>query len=1010
MAGPNVLSLWGRPQHAASKVDRRAASIVCLAAFLLAGPVAADQQAGDKEKTPVKGATAVSHGLSAKSKKFKDFAEVTKDAKKFEGLFNLYQKDQHLYAAIKAGQLDKPFLAPMAIAGGMASAGQPLNFGDEWVLLFHRSGDKLQIVRKNIHYEAPKGTPVDKAVQQNYLDSVLMAIPIVSDKPPGGGVLVDFSNIFFTNFANLALGSLDRTRTTWHQVKAFKNNIELEVKATYTRRGFPLFYGSYGDDGVIDSRGITVLLHYSLTKLPGSGYKPRLADQRVGYFISATKDFGSKNPDTNFKRRINRWRLEKSNPKAKLSPPKKQLVWWVDNNVPHEYRPYVEEGILEWNKAFEKIGYRNALGVRWQQAGDVFDAEDINYCTFSWITTPFTFARSGLRADPITGEMIDGDVVFDASWIRYWKKEYALLIGTPVPSGNEQGEAGAAAANSLAMPFDIGEIISPIMAARHGYGLPVPSPAQGLQARLMHQRQAGHGPGPVQQVIPSSWSPLQVLLNQRLSAGHLASCQYALAKQQEFRLAALALAATGVDDGKKQAEKDGDEKDKDKDKDKDKKAEPELPEELIGQLIKEIVMHEVGHSLGLRHNFKGSAMLSLDQIQDTSITRKKGMSGSVMDYNPLNISPDQDRQGDFATTTIGPYDYWAIEYAYKPIKGDEGKELKKIAARSPEHDLAYATDEDLSMSNDPQVNAYDLGDDPLAFGKLRIRLAEKLLPHIDDKIIRDGESWARLRPAFSVLLGQYGNAAYLASSVIAGQHFSKDHKGGKDSADPIVPVAGNKQREALDFLTTKILSDQAFHFSPDLLRRLTVDNWYHWGSPINFLSSVDYPIYDRILAIQRIVLDHCLDASVLRRLQNQKLLAKDDKPLKMAEVFRTLTDHVWTELGADGDKGAEVFEISLIRRNLQREHLRKLSTIVMGQRRNPFYDLYDFVLFSGSRYSYPADARSLARMHLKEIDQKIESVLKGKDLKIEDATRAHLEEAHQQIGMVLDARLTANGP
>ena len=87
----------------------------------------------------------------------------------------------------------------------------------------------------------------------------------------------------------------------------------------------------------------------------------------------------------------------------------------VEDTVPHEYRPYVEQGILEWNKAFEKIGFRNALGVRWQNERDDFDPEDINYCTFRWITTSSTFAMSGLRANPLDGEMIDGDVIFDAS-------------------------------------------------------------------------------------------------------------------------------------------------------------------------------------------------------------------------------------------------------------------------------------------------------------------------------------------------------------------------------------------------------------------------------------------------------------------------------------------------------------------------------------------------------------------------------------------------------------------
>ncbi len=158
------------------------------------------------------------------------------------------------------------------------------------------------------------------------------------------------------------------------------------------------------------------------------GYRPRVADDRVGHFLSATKDFGVTDPDTNFVRLINRWRLEKANPRAKLSPPKKQIVWYVEDTVPIEYRPYVEEGIREWNKAFEKIGFKDAIAVRWEESGrDDFDPEDTNYCTFRWITTDSGYAMSCLRANPLTGEMIDGDVVFDAGFIRYWKQAVCPL-------------------------------------------------------------------------------------------------------------------------------------------------------------------------------------------------------------------------------------------------------------------------------------------------------------------------------------------------------------------------------------------------------------------------------------------------------------------------------------------------------------------------------------------------------------------------------------------------------
>ena len=208
----------------------------------------------------------------------------------------------------------------------------------------------------------------------------------------------------------------------------------------------------------------------------------------MGHFLSATKDFGINDPDSNFVRYINRWRLEKSDSQAKLSPPKKQIIWYVEDTVPLEYRPYVEDGISEWNKAFEKIGFKNAIAVRWQESGrDDFDPEDTNYCTFRWITSDVSYAMSCLRANPMTGEMIDGDVVFDASFIRYWKDSYALLIGSTTTAAGEH----------QATPLAFGEVISPILASKMGFGQPGGRSLLGIGAldKTPGQLVAGSRPG-----------------------------------------------------------------------------------------------------------------------------------------------------------------------------------------------------------------------------------------------------------------------------------------------------------------------------------------------------------------------------------------------------------------------------------------------------------------------------------------------------------------------------------
>ena len=147
------------------------------------------------------------------------------------------------------------------------------------VLIFKRVGDRIQLVRRNIHYKAPAGSSLDKAVKQNYTDSVLMALPIVALNPMRGAALIDFSDIFMTDFAQLGLGMLDRGRSSWAKVKGFPNNMELEVEATFS--GGNRRYHMGGGDGVADHRGITVVIHYSLMKTPDSSYHRAQADDRV---------------------------------------------------------------------------------------------------------------------------------------------------------------------------------------------------------------------------------------------------------------------------------------------------------------------------------------------------------------------------------------------------------------------------------------------------------------------------------------------------------------------------------------------------------------------------------------------------------------------------------------------------------------------------------------------------------------------------------------------------------
>src|SRR5262249_42488393 len=151
-------------------------------------------------------------------------------------------------------------------------------------------------------------------------------------------VVINLNNIFMTNFAELPFGTFDPSRSAWHKIKTFPHNNELQVEATFAGSGR---MGRSGGS-TIDGRGNTVIIHYGMVQLPDGGYHPPIAADRVGYSLTAVKDFSRDGKETSFVRYVQRWRIEPSeaiDPKnpGKLVAPKKKLVYWIEKSVPNEY-------------------------------------------------------------------------------------------------------------------------------------------------------------------------------------------------------------------------------------------------------------------------------------------------------------------------------------------------------------------------------------------------------------------------------------------------------------------------------------------------------------------------------------------------------------------------------------------------------------------------------------------------------------------------------------------------
>ena len=202
---------------------------------------------------------------------------ILKEAKPVEGLISLYQKENRLYAELSGGNYQDEYMVLIAIARGIGQrpvlGGYSWGFGDDWVWPFRKVDENVHVVRRNVRFKADSGTPEARAVRNAYTDSVLFSLPVIT-KGPKGGDLVDLSPVFLSDLPQISqvlpgfMFSPDRS--TWASVKGFKDNVELEVAAVYASGGRVEL------DTVPDTRGATINVHYSISKIPSTGYKPAL--------------------------------------------------------------------------------------------------------------------------------------------------------------------------------------------------------------------------------------------------------------------------------------------------------------------------------------------------------------------------------------------------------------------------------------------------------------------------------------------------------------------------------------------------------------------------------------------------------------------------------------------------------------------------------------------------------------------------------------------------------------
>lgn len=312
----------------------------------------------------------------------------------------------------------------VSAASGGGSVELPFDRGimDTAVIRFERVGQRVLVNEQNLAYRAPRGDAARAAnVEASFPSSLLASLPVEADA--GGKVVVDATALFMRDAAgveaalrqaNQGAFRFDAAKSAFYpaRMKAFPENTEIETVSTFSADA----PGVLVRNVTPDARAMTLRIHHSFLRAP-TGYTPREADPRIGVSAVRFQDFSKPVDDWPKEAWITRWRLEKKDPGAALSEPKKPIVFYFDPAIPAPLRQAMKQGLLWWNKAYEAAGFRNAIEA--VDAPADMDPMDIRYAYVLWIDRDERgFSSGGTYRDPRTGEILGSKTRMDTHRVR----------------------------------------------------------------------------------------------------------------------------------------------------------------------------------------------------------------------------------------------------------------------------------------------------------------------------------------------------------------------------------------------------------------------------------------------------------------------------------------------------------------------------------------------------------------------------------------------------------------
>ncbi|MDX2360394.1 MAG: zinc-dependent metalloprotease [Crocinitomicaceae bacterium] len=347
--------------------------------------------------------------------------------------------------------------------------------------------------------------------------------------------------------------------------------------------------------------------------------------------------------------------------------------------------------------------------------------------------------------------------------------------------------------------------------------------------------------------------------------------------------------------------------------------EPIEDSKMIQEYLHYLVLHEIGHTLGLNHNMKASQLHDLATIHNMEITGAEGLMGSVMDYPSINVALDRSQQGHYFTKRPGPYDLWAIQFAYEPNRTEA--ETMALLNRSTEHDLMFGNDADDMRSPgkaiDPRVNIYDLTSDAVEYAVERMELVKILATEVRTKYDDANTSHHDQFIAYLSLLRQYRDAANVTSRYIGGVYIDRAMNGQAGATQPYTPVDLAQQKLAMKSLNDYIFSPTAFDFGAELYNHIQPQR----RGFNHFMATEDPKIHSYALRIQTGAIAHLLHRNTMQRIVDSELYGNE---YTLSAFMKDLTDGIF--------KADISGNVNSFRQNLQIAYAEKLISIVQSDK------------------------------------------------------------------------------